>query len=356
MNRTTVIAEAGVNHNGSLELALELVMAAAKAGADIVKFQTFNADAMVSHCAQKADYQKATTGSDETQLEMLKRYELSERDHIAIIKRCEACGIEFLSTPFDIPSLELLEKLGLKRYKLSSGDITNWPLIHRIGMTGKPLIMSTGMSTLDEVRGALGVFLLGALEPDRIPNEKTLNDICTSSTGKAYLETNMTLLHCTTQYPTPLEDVNLLAMDLLQETFGLTVGCSDHTEGILVSVCAAARGASVIEKHFTLDKNLPGPDHRASITPDEFAELVREVRMVERVLGKKEKSVTESEKSNIKIARKSLVALEDVAQGEIFSPDNLGGKRPADGISPTRYWEFLGKVANRNYMRGERIR
>jgi len=356
MNRTTVIAEAGVNHNGSLKLALELVMAAAKAGADIVKFQTFNADAMVSHCAQKADYQKATTGLDETQLEMLKRYELSERDHIAIIERSEACGIEFLSTPFDIPSLELLEKLGLKRYKLSSGDITNWPLIHRIGMTGKPLIMSTGMSTLDEVRGALGVFLLGALEPERIPNEQILNDVCTSSTGKTYLEKNMTLLHCTTQYPTPLEDVNLLAMDLLRETFGLTVGYSDHAEGIFVSVCAAAMGASVIEKHFTLDKNLPGPDHRASITPDELAELVREVRMVERMLGKKEKGVTESEKSNIKIARKSLVALEDISQGGVFSPGNLGVKRPAGDISPTRYWEFLGKVADKDYARGERIR
>ena len=356
MKHTTIIAEAGVNHNGSLDMALALVEAAANAGADVVKFQTFVANETVSRYAEKAAYQKETTGSSESQLEMVRRYELSEADHVAIAQRCRACGVEFLSTPFDIPSLELLERLHVTRYKLSSGDVTNGPLLHRIGSTGKPLILSTGMSTLDEIGGALGIYLLGALEPGRRPTEPLAEEIRLSPRGRAYLEKNVTLLHCTTQYPTPPEDVNLLAMDLLRETFGLPVGYSDHTEGIFTSVVAAARGAVVIEKHVTLDKTLPGPDHKASITPDELSTLVREVKNVEWVLGKKEKRVVESEKDNANVARKSLVALKPIARGDCFSPDNLGVKRPGTGVSPMRYWEYLGMVAEKDYAEDEPIR
>lgn len=356
MSGTTIIAEAGVNHNGSIDMALAMVEAASEAGADVVKFQTFDSGAMVSRYAQKAAYQKESTDAAESQLEMIRQYELSEDDHARIIKKCDACGIEFLSTPFDIPSLELLERLGPKSYKLSSGDVTNWPLIHRIGMTEKPLIMSTGMSTLDEIRGALGIFLLGALEPSQRPDEKRALDIFFSAQGRAYLEKSVTLLHCTTQYPTPLEDVNLLAMDLLREEFGLPVGYSDHSQGIFVSICAAAKSAAVIEKHFTLDKNLPGPDHKASVTPSELAELVLEVRRVERILGKKEKTVAASEAENVDVARKSLVALKDISEGEFFSHGNLGVKRPGGGVSPTKYWAYIGKIADRGYAQDEPIR
>lgn len=355
MNRTTVIAEAGVNHNGSLDMALALVEAAANAGADVVKFQTFDASAGVCRNAEKAAYQKETTGSSESQLEMVKRYELSESDHTAILQKCGDCGIEFLSTPFDIQSVDLLERMGVARYKVSSGEVTNWPLLRRVGMTGKPLILSTGMATLEEIGWALGVYLLGALDPDRRPTEALAKEMVLSARGRVWLEKNMTLLHCTTQYPAPFEDVNLRAMDLLRETFGLPVGYSDHTEGIFTSVCATARGAVVIEKHVTLDKTLPGPDHQASVTPEELAALVREVKQVELLLGEKEKKVTESERDNVKIARKSLVASKEIAKGELFSPENLGIKRPGSGVLPTKYWEYLGTAAEKNYMPDELI-
>lgn len=355
MSRTTIIAEAGVNHNGSLGVALDMVEAAAKAGADVVKFQTFSAEAIVVRNAAKADYQKETTDSCETQLEMLKRYELSEHDHLAILKKCNECGIEFLSTPFDIASVELLEKLELKRYKLSSGDITNWPLIHRIGMTGKPLIISTGMSTLNEISNALSIFALGALKPEHVPEESLMDEVDHSGLARKYLEGNMTLLHCTTQYPTPFEDVNLLAMDLLRETFRIPVGYSDHTEGILVSLCAVAKGAVMIEKHFTLDKSLPGPDHKASITPCELASLVQYAHSIEKLLGKKEKMVVKSERVNMDIARKSLVALCNIKKGDTFTTKNLGAKRPGTGISPAHMWSYIGCKATKNYSIDEQI-
>lgn len=353
--RATIIAEAGVNHNGSLAMALDMVDVAAECGADVIKFQTFKPELVVSRNAAKAEYQKASTGEGESQLDMIRRYELSRDGHIAIIERCRERGIEFFSTPFDAPSVDLLVSLGAERLKIPSGEITNWPLLHRIGATGKPVIMSTGMSTPGEVRSAMGVYLLGALIPDITPSEAEAGKIFSSGEGRRYLEKNMTLMHCTTQYPAPYEDVNLRAMDLLSDEFGLPVGYSDHTEGIAVSLAAAARGAAVIEKHFTLDKNLPGPDHRASVSPGELSALVAGVRAVELALGKYEKFAAPSEIPNRDIARKSLTALLDIKRGELFTPGNLGAKRPGTGISPARFWEYAGRPAGRDYSADDQL-
>lgn len=354
-NRVLIIAEAGVNHNGSAERALEMVRAAAEAGADIIKFQTFKPELGVASHAAKADYQKDTTGTGESQLEMVRKYELSREAHEIIAARCEEIGIEFFSAPFDLPSVDLLVDLGVKRMKIPSGEITNWPLIHKVARAGKPVVMSTGMSSLEEIRGALGVFLLGALKPGAAPCGRAAEDVLASREGRAYLAENMILLHCTTQYPAPYEDVNLLAMDVLSEEFGLPVGYSDHTRGIAVSVAAAARGAVVIEKHFTLDRTLPGPDHPASIEPDELRSLVESVRIVEKSLGRKIKNVTPSEESNRLIARKSLTALTDIHKGEVFTAANLGTKRPGDGVPPTEYWRYLGTASDRDYAADEQV-
>ncbi|MDR1917347.1 MAG: N-acetylneuraminate synthase [Synergistaceae bacterium] len=348
--RVLIIAEAGVNHNGSLDMALEMVDVAAECGADIIKFQTFKPELVTSRNAAKAEYQKASTGEGESQLDMIRRYELSGDAHIAIIERCRERGVEFFSTPFDAPSVDLLVSLGLGRLKIPSGEITDWPLLRKIGETGKPVIMSTGMSTLQEIREAMGVFLLGALRSGIIPSAAEAEKIFCSYPGREYLEKNMTLLHCTTQYPTPYKDVNLRAMDLLTDEFGLPVGYSDHTEGIAVSLAAAARGASVIEKHFTLDKNLPGPDHRASVDPGELHELVSGIRAVEFALGTYEKAVAPSEMKNRDVARRSLVAFRKIEKGELFTEQNLGAKRPGTGISAARFWEYLGTASEKNYM------
>lgn len=353
--RVLIIAEAGVNHNGSLDMALEMVKVASDAGADMVKFQTFKPELMISRHAAKADYQKDTTGTAESQLDMVRKYELSLAQHEKLFSCCKDLGIEFFSTPFDLQSVDLLVNLGVKRIKIPSGEITNWPLIHKIGTTGKPVIMSTGMSTLDEIRDALGIYLMGALRPQVIPDRNRLNDVYVSQQGQDCLKNRVVLLHCTTQYPTPYEDVNLKAMNTLKGEFGVSVGYSDHTEGIAVSIAAVARGAEVIEKHFTLDKELPGPDHKASIEPGELRDLVTSARVIEKSLGSGEKRVTSSEMTNRMIVRKSLTALTDIKEGEVFTRDNLGTKRPADGVSAIRYWEYLGSKSKRSYGKDEQI-
>ncbi|MDR3355421.1 MAG: N-acetylneuraminate synthase [Synergistaceae bacterium] len=353
--RVLIIAEAGVNHNGSPDMALKMVDAASEAGADVIKFQTFRAEALASSRAVKADYQISATGDGGSQLDMLRGYELSEGDHRAIIDRCAKRGIEFMSTPFDTESVDLLVSLGTARLKIPSGEITNWPLIWKIGGTGKPVIMSTGMSSVCEIRDALGVFLLGALRPEITPSKEEAEKVFASRDGQDYLRDNAVLLHCTTQYPAPLGEVNLRAMDALADEFHLPVGYSDHTEGIIVSIAAAARGAAVIEKHFTLDKNLPGPDHRASAALCELVEMVAGIRAVERALGEREKFPTKGETANRTVVRKSLTALKPIRAGETFTAENLGVKRPGDGIAPSEYWRYIGLASFRNYDEDERI-
>lgn len=352
--KVCIIAEAGVNHNGSPARALAMVDAAKDAGADVVKFQTFRAELVARADAPKAAYQEAATGGG-SQLDMLRRYELSAADHERIAARCREVGIEFLSTPGDRESVALLVGLGVSRIKIPSGEITNWPLIHRIASTGKPVLMSTGMATIPEIRGALSVFLMGALRPGATPDGRDFARVYESAEGRNCLKERVTLLHCTTQYPTLPADVNLRAVDTLREEFGLPAGYSDHTEGIAVAVAAAARGAAVIEKHFTLDRNLEGPDHRASIEPGELAALVESVRSVERALGSGRKGPAPGETENIAIVRKSLTALRGIESGEVFTEDNLGVKRPGDGIPATEYWKYLGRAAGRPYRADERI-
>jgi N-acetylneuraminate synthase len=298
-DRVTIIAEAGVNHNGSLDLALALVDAASDAGADIVKFQTFVADRLASRAAPKADYQLATTDAAESQHAMLRRLELTEAMHVRLIERCAQRGIEFLSTPFDEHSLDLLVGFGVKRLKIPSGEITNGPLLLKAARTGLPIILSTGMSELDEVEAALGVLAFGYAESRKAaPSDAAFHRALASAAGREAVAANVTLLHCTTEYPAPLESVNLRAMDTMSAAFGTKVGYSDHTPGIAVAIAAAARGACVIEKHVTLDRSLPGPDHRASIEPHDFTLLVESVRAASAALGRPDKTTAPCERTN----------------------------------------------------------
>lgn len=329
-NSTFIIAEAGVNHNGSFELAKQLVDKAVWAGADCIKFQTFNSKNLVSKDAQKAEYQKKTTDSSESQLEMLKKLELSKEEFIELRDYCNQKGIMFLSTPFDLESIDFLASIGVKTWKIPSGEITNYPFLRAIGKRKESVIMSTGMCTLDEVRDAI----------------KVLKDFGT---------TDITLLHCTTEYPAPYDSVNLKAMLTLQKEFGFKVGYSDHTNGIEVPVAAVAMGASVIEKHFTLDKNMEGPDHKASLEPDELKLMVQSIRNVEVALGDGKKQPSDAEKKNIAIARKSIVAACEIKKGEIFTEENLTAKRPGNGISPMNWAEVLGKIAKRDFSEDELI-
>ncbi len=330
--RVFVIAEAGVNHNGSLERALAMVDAAAEAGADAVKFQTFSADALVTRDAPKAGYQVETTGAGESQYDMLKRLELSESDHDALVARCRERAIVFMSAAFDPASLSLLARLGIDRVKVPSGEMTNVPYLRRVAALGLPVLLSTGMATLDEVRAALEV-----LERAGCPRER------------------VTVLHCTTEYPTPPEDVNLRAMLTMRDELGVRVGYSDHTEGIAVPVAAVALGAEVIEKHFTLDRGLPGPDHRASLEPAELAEMVSAIRVVERSLGDGVKRPSETETANAAVARKSIVAARAIRAGETLDADALAVKRPGTGVSPLRWDEVVGTVATRDYAPDEPV-
>lgn len=351
-----IIAEAGVNHNGSLSMAKELVGVAAAAGADAVKFQTFRADRLVSGSAPKAEYQKKSSGAGESQHDMLKRLELGEDAHRELIRHCRSHGIQFLSTPFDAESVDLLGcTFDLPIIKIPSGEITNAPLLLRIAALGKPVVLSTGMSTLADVEAALGVLAFGFTRGDSPPGTAAFRDAFASGEGQRALSEKVTLLHCTTEYPAPFREVNLRAMDTLAAAFGLPVGFSDHTEGIAIPVAAAARGAVVIEKHFTLDRTLPGPDHRASLQPDELQAMVQAIREVEAALGSGIKVPAPSEVKNAAVARKSIVAACEIGEGELFSADNLCVKRPAGGISPLLYWEVVGRRAARNYAKDEVI-
>jgi len=353
-SRVYIIAEAGVNHNGDVAIAHQLIDAAFEAGADAVKFQAFKAHALVNESAPKAQYQQDTTGASESQFAMLKKLELAEDDFHALASRCAELGIEFVCTPFDHESLDFLHReLKVKRIKVSSGDLTNGPLLARIGATRLPAILSTGMSGLADVETALGALACGYL--GAIPTEAGRVAAFASVEGQAVLHEKVTLLHCTTEYPAPIDEVNLRAMDALRGAFQLDVGYSDHTPGIVIPVAAAARGATMLEKHFTLDKTLPGPDHRASLEPPELRVMVEQVRIVSHALGSGVKTLTTSEAKNMEVARKSVVAVRPIKAGDVFGHENLGIKRPGTGTSPMRYWDLLGRAAVRSYAQDDVI-
>ncbi|AGA70603.1 N-acetylneuraminate synthase [Desulfitobacterium dichloroeliminans LMG P-21439] len=328
--KTLIIAEAGVNHNGSIEIAKRMIIEAKRCGADIVKFQTAQLGMLLSKNAAKADYQKETTGNEENQYEMIKKLLLTYEQFDMLDKYCNENDIIFLSTPFDLASIDFLSKLDMPFWKIPSGEITNLPYLIKIANTHKPIILSTGMSTLEEIQAAITV----------------LRD---NGSGK------ITLLHCTTEYPAPYLDVNLKAMETLKEEFNVPVGYSDHTKGIEISIAAVAMGATVIEKHFTLDRNMEGPDHKASLEPDELASMVRAIRNVELAIGNGEKRPSESEKKNIAVARKSIIASRNIKKGETFSETNITTKRPGNGISPMRWFEVLGKKAIKDFEEDELI-
>lgn len=351
-----IIAEAGVNHNGSLEMASKLVDVAVAAGADAVKFQTFKAENLVSRTAPKAEYQRKTTDPGETQFEMIKKLELDEDSHSVLLNYCKKSNIQFLSTPFDHESIDLLaQTFDLPALKIPSGEITNGPLLLHAAHSGKPIILSTGMSTIDEVEQALGVLAYGFVSKGQTPSLEEFRAAFLSEEGRAALKAKVSLLHCTSEYPASFEDVNLKAMITMAEAFGLPVGLSDHTTGIAVSIAAVALGAAIIEKHFTLDRNLPGPDHRISLEPDELRTFVRSIREVEVALGDGVKQPAKSELKNLAVVRKSLVARKDIRANEVFTPSNLCVKRPGGGITPMRYWDFLGRTAICDYHRDEKV-
>jgi len=331
--RVFIIAEAGVNHNGSLGRAKQMVEAAAKAGADAIKFQTFKAETLVTKNAAKADYQIKRSGRNETQFEMLKKLELSHGSHLELIKICKLNKIEFLSTPFDLTTIDLLKKIGISKWKIPSGEITNLPYLRKISTFGQEIILSTGMADLQEIEAAVLVFTTAG-----VPLEK------------------ISLLHCNTEYPTPMEDVNLRAMETLKSSFpGVGIGYSDHTKGIEIPIAAVAMGATIIEKHFTLDKKLPGPDHNASLLPGELTQMVKAVRNIEKALGNGIKKPSPSEKKNIPIARKSIVAACSIAVGEKFTRENLAVKRPGNGISPMKWDAMMGRCAGKKYKKDDLI-
>ncbi|MGQ9558025.1 MAG: N-acetylneuraminate synthase [Desulfurispora sp.] len=353
---TFIIAEAGVNHNGSLELAKQLVDVAVQAGADAVKFQTFRAEKLVSRSAPKAAYQCRTTAESESQLEMVRKLELSEEQHAELVAYCRQKGIQFLSTPFDEPSVDLLvNHFDVPLIKIPSGEITNGPFLLYIARTGKPVILSTGMSTLGEVETALGVLAFGYIRLQAEPSLAAFQAAYASEEGRQALRRKVTLLHCTTEYPAPFADVNLRAMDTLRAAFGLPVGYSDHTPGIAVPIAAVARGAVVIEKHFTLDCNLPGPDHRASLEPGELKQMVQAIRQVEQALGSGLKIPAASEIKNMPVARRSLVAARAIKRGEQFTGENVTAKRPGNGCSPMLFWDYVRKRAAKDYLPDEQI-
>lgn len=324
-----IIAEAGVNHNGSFDIACRLVDAAKKAGVDCVKFQTFKSENLVSHNASKADYQKATTG-DSSQQDMLKQLELSYDEFIKLKEYCDKVGISFLSTPFDFESIDFLNTIDMPFWKIPSGEVTNLPYLMALAKTGKPIVMSTGMCEMDEIEAAIKVL---------------------KENGASEIK----LLHCNTEYPTPFEDVNLKAMDAMHERFGVEVGYSDHTKGIEVPIAAVALGATIIEKHFTLDRNMEGPDHRASLEPEELAAMVSGIRNIEKTIGSGNKTASPSERKNKEIARKSIVAKTGIKKGDIFTEENITVKRPGNGINPMKWFEVLGRQAVRDFKEDELI-
>ena len=349
MSRVFIIAEAGVNHDGSIDDARRLIDVAADAGADAVKFQTFRADQLVTQRAAKAAYQVANTGEDGGQMEMLRRLELSHADHAILADHCRARGVRFMSTAFDMDSLALLAGLDMPAVKIPSGDITWGPMLLAAARLGKPLLVSTGMSTLDDIRQALSVIAFGLTREGQPLAPHDLGQALRSEAGQAALRQSVTLLHCTTQYPAPLAAVNLKAMALMASTFGLPVGYSDHTQGITVPIAAVALGATVIEKHFTLDRTRKGPDHAASLEPGELSNMVKSIRDVEIALGRPEKKPTAAEKANLLIARRSVVAARPISFDQVLTLDMLTAKRPADGRSPMAIWSMVGRPAYRDY-------
>ncbi|WP_439151969.1 N-acetylneuraminate synthase [Winogradskyella sp.] len=333
MNNTLIIAEAGVNHNGDLNIAKKLIDAAATAGVDYVKFQTFKSDKLVSKNAQKANYQKENTGdANESQLKMLQKLELSEANHLELIAYCKTKNIKFLSTAFDLDSIEFLNKLDIDLFKVPSGEITNYPYLEKIGSLGKPVIISTGMATIDEIGQAMSIVIKNGTSRHKI-----------------------TVLHCNTEYPTPMHDVNLNAMQTIAETYSVKIGYSDHTLGIEVPIAAVALGARVIEKHFTLDKTLPGPDHKASLEPNELKAMVKAIRHIEDALGDFEKEPTPSELKNKAIARKSIVASKSISKGELLTENNITTKRPGHGISAMEWPNIIGTKAKKDYLEDDLI-
>jgi len=333
MKHVLIIAEAGVNHNGSLDIAKQLIDKAVEAGVDIIKFQTFKSEKLVSKAARQAEYQQRNIGKkDEGQLAMLKKLELSHADHEELMAYCHEKGIRFFSTAFDMDSIEYLHSLDLGLWKIPSGEITNYPYLRKIAQYHEPVILSTGMCELSDIEATVNVLVEFGVEKEQI-----------------------TILHCNTEYPTPYEDVNLRAMLEIRDRFGVNVGYSDHTKGIEVPIAAVALGATVIEKHFTLDKNMEGPDHKASLEPDELKSMVVSIRNIERAFGAVHKTVSESEQKNIEIARKSIVAACPIKKGEMFTEDNLTVKRPGNGISPMRWNEVIGKVATKDFEEEEMI-
>lgn len=354
--KTTIIAEAGVNHNGDIKLALALIDVAAEAGADVVKFQTFSAEKLASCSAPKAIYQKKNTNAQESQVEMLKKLELSEDEHFLLKNHCEKKNIAFLSTPFDADSADfLLKKMALSTIKISSGELTTAPLLLQVARYQPNIVLSTGMATLGEIEEALGVLVFGFLNVTDKPSKKAFMKAYYSDEGRKKLREKITLLHCTSDYPAQFDDINLRVMDTLKLAFDLPVGYSDHSIGIAVPIAAVARGAAIIEKHFTLDRTLPGPDHKASLIPDELKLMVQSIREVERALGHSIKIPSARELETQLVARKSLVATQSIVMGESFTKENISIQRPGSGISPLHYWQYLEKEAKRNYKVGELI-
>ena len=333
MNKTLIIAEAGVNHNGDIDLAKKLIDAAADAGVDYVKFQTFKANKIVTKQAKRADYQNKNTKDLDTQYEMLKKLELNEDSHHLLIKYCNHKGIKFLSTGFDLDSLEFLHEIGIRLAKIPSGEITNYPYLKKVAQLYSEVILSTGMSDMDDINKALAILLKFGVKKE-----------------------NITILHCNTEYPTPMSDVNLRAMLHIQTELDVKIGYSDHTLGIEVPIAAVALGARVIEKHFTLDRNLPGPDHRASLEPNELKSMVNSIRNIEKALsGSGIKEPSKSELKNKQIIRKSIIALKSITKGEVFNNSNIGTKRPGTGISPINWESVIGQVSNDNFEQDELI-
>ncbi|WP_312470772.1 N-acetylneuraminate synthase [Neobacillus sp.] len=356
INHTYIIAEAGVNHNGSLNLAFALVDAAVKAGVDAVKFQTYKTENLVTKNAKQAKYQIKNIGEETSQFDMLKKLELSFKAFLQLKEYCDEKKIEFLSTPFDHESVNfLIDKIKINMVKIPSGELTNFPFIHYVATKRKPIILSTGMASLVEIHESLSFIAFGLAYPNEKVKIDTVRAFYHTSEAKKWLRDYVTILHCTTEYPTPFTDINLLAMDLLKQEFQMNVGLSDHSEGIYVPFAAVARGAQVIEKHFTVSRYLPGPDHHASLEPDELAEMVKAIRLIEKSLGNSEKIPTINEQQNKIVVRKSLVAAKSILAGQSFTEENLTVKRPGSGMTPSQFWSLIGKTASKNYEEDELI-
>lgn len=359
-NEVFIIAEIGVNHNGSLEMAKQLMDIAAQAGANAVKFQTYKTEQVMLPDAPKAAYQMKNADKKETQYEMVKKLELDYDMHLMLKENAHRKHIQFLSTPFDLDSLEfLVDSLQLPIIKIASGEMTNAPLLLRAAQSGRKIIVSTGMSTLGDIEEALGVLAFGyreGLGNSGVPSRRAFKEAYYSEVGQMILRQNVSLLHCTTEYHTPFKEVNLRVLETLRQCFGLQVGYSDHTLGTAIPLAAVALGATVIEKHITLDRNLPGPDHQASIEPRELAQMVEGIRQIEQALGNRYKKPVAAELKNQEIARKSIVAARTIQKGELFTEENLTVKRPGEGLSPLQFWDLLGETSSKSYRENELIR